>query len=122
MGSGPPEKALERRRHRRFGCNGRAEVVAFSPELLFRGEVKDISLTGCFVLTRAHVRLRRFDEVELRFSANGHPFTSLARVTDVRPGKGVGVEFVAGDPRMNERFRTLLEILNASAESASKES
>jgi hypothetical protein len=111
MGSGEPERAGERRRHQRFLCEGRAEVVAFSPKLLFRGEVRDISLTGCYIATRAHLKLRRLAEIEIRFSANGHHVTSLARVMAVRPGKGVGVEFLPGDPRMNKRFRDLLERL-----------
>lgn len=109
----------DRRRHERFACDGFAEVVGFSPEVLFRGEVKDISLTGCYVATRAHLRLKRFAEIELRFSANGHHLSSLARVMDVRPGKGVGVEFLPGDPRMDERFRELIERLKARSEERS---
>jgi len=31
----------------------------------------------------------------------------------VRPGKGIGVEFLPGDPRMNKRFRELIEELKA---------
>lgn len=108
----------DRRRHQRFECDGFAEVVGFHPEVLFRGEVKDISLTGCYVATRAHVRLKRFAEIELHFSANGHHLTSLARVMDVRPGKGVGVEFLPGDPRMDERFHQLIGRLKACTEEA----
>ena len=86
----------------------------FQPELLFRGEVKDISLTGCYIATRARLNLKRFAEIELRFSANGQQLSSLARVMDVRPGRGLGVEFLPGDPRMNKRLRDLIEqLLNA---------
>ncbi len=116
MGEGKLESGRDRRRHERFACDGRAEVVAFSPELLFRGEVKDVSLTGCYVATRARLKLRRFAQIELRFSANGHQVTSLARVVDVRPGKGVGVEFLPGDPRVNERLCNLLRQLGAQSE------
>lgn len=111
-----PATGRDRRRHQRFACDGFAEVVVFSPEVLFRGEVKDISLTGCYVATRAHLRFKRFAEIELRFSANGHHLTSLARVMDIRPGKGLGVEFLPGDPRMDERFRELIERLRALTE------
>jgi PilZ domain len=103
----------DRRRHERFEFDGSAEVISFHPESLFRGAVRDISLTGCYVETRARLNLKRFAEVELRFSANGHQLTALARVMDVRPGKGIGVEFVPGDPRMNKRFRDLIEELKA---------
>jgi hypothetical protein len=57
--------------------------------------------------------MKRFAEIELRFSANGQHLSSLARVMDVRPGKGVGVEFLPGDPRMSKRFHDLMERLKA---------
>ena len=124
MKNGEATNGRDRRRHERFPCQGSAEVVVFSPELLFRGEVTDISFTGCFIATRAHLRMKRFAEIELRFSANGHHLSSLARVMDVRPGKGVGVEFLPGDPRMTKRFHDLMERLKgnevAQKEQASK--
>jgi hypothetical protein len=106
----------ERRRHARFACDGRAEVVVFRPDLLFRGEIKDISLTGCYIATRARLNLKRFAEIELRFSANGQHLSSLAR-----PGKGVGIEFLPGDPRMDQHFHELLERLSAAASPESVE-
>ena len=109
----PESTGRDRRRHERFEFDGFAEVVSFHPELLFRGAVRDISLTGCYVETRARLNLKRFAEIELRFSANGHQLSSLARVMDVRPGKGIGVEFLPGDPRMSKRFRDLIEELKA---------
>ena len=104
-----------RRRHERFACDGFAEVVAFRPEFLFRGEVKDISLSGCYIATRARVNLKRLAAIELRFSANGRQMCSLARVMDIRPGKGIGVEFLPGDPRMDQRFRGVIEQLQSHA-------
>ncbi len=102
----------ERRRHERYACAGHAEVIVFHPDLLFRGEIKDISLTGCYIETRARLNLKRYAEIELRFSANGQHLSSLARVMDVRPGRGVGVEFLPGDPRMNHEFRELIQRLS----------
>src|SRR5437660_7939877 len=43
----------DRRRNERFVFDGFAEVVSYRPEVLFRGAVRDISLTGCYVETRA---------------------------------------------------------------------
>ena len=107
----PETSGRERRRHERFVCNNMAEVVVSDPELLFRGEVKDISISGCYVATRARLTLQRFAEVELRFSANGYQMTSMARVVEVRPGRGLGVEFLPGDTKMSKRFRDFLEQL-----------
>jgi hypothetical protein len=108
-----PPTGRERRRHERFACDGLAEVVVFDPDLLFRGEIRDISLTGCYIVTRARLNLKRFAEVELRFSAGGQRLSSLARVMDVRPGKGVGIEFLPGDPRMDRRFHELIARLSS---------
>ncbi len=105
----------DRRRHERYACDGFAEVVAFRPELLFRGEVKDISQTGCYITTRARLNLKRFAEIELRFSANGQYLSCLARVMDVRQGRGVGIEFVPGDPRIDEQIQELMEQLKEHA-------
>lgn len=112
----------ERRRHERFACDGFAEVVSFPPELLFRGAVKDISLTGCYVETRARLNLKRNAEIEVRFTAHGEQLSSLARVKEVRPGKGVGIEFVPGDPMMSARFQRLIEDLAARLHRAADES
>lgn len=113
--------ASERRRNARFACDGRAEVVVFRPDSLFRREVKDISLTGCYIATRARLNLKRFAEIEVRFSANGQHISSLARVMEVRPGKGVGIEFLPGDPRRDQQFHELLERLRAAADTPNSE-
>ena len=105
----------ERRRHRRFECDGHAEVVVFDSNFLFRGDVRDISLTGCYIETRAHLKLQRFAEVELRFTANGQHLNTLARVMVIRPGKGAGFEFLPGDPRLDKPFQKLIEKLGAGA-------
>jgi hypothetical protein len=39
---------------------------------------------------------------------------------EVRPGKGVGTEFLPGDPRMDQQFHELLERLSAAAEQKSE--
>jgi hypothetical protein len=37
----------------------------------------------------------------------------LARVMDLRPGKGAGFEFLPGDPRMAASFAEVIDSLNA---------
>jgi hypothetical protein len=51
----------------------------------------------------------------------GQHLSSLARVMEVRPGKGVGIEFLPGDPRMDQQFHELLERLSAAAAPESAE-
>lgn len=112
MAVGNGSGGAERRRHRRFPCNGEAEVVVFRPKSLFRGRVRDISRSGCFIETRARLNLSRMTEVELRFTANGIRVTSLARLMEVQPGRGAGFEFLNGDPRLDERFMQWIDGLN----------
>jgi hypothetical protein len=103
----------ERRRHRRFPCEGFAEVVAFRVKGLFRGRLKDISESGCFIETRAHLNLPRLAEVEIRFTALGTKLAVLGRVMVVLPGKGAGFEFLPGDPRLGQSFSNMIERLHA---------
>lgn len=112
----PAPQGAERRRHRRFPCEGYAEVVCCYPTVLFRGRIRDISLTGCFIETAARLRLERLTEVELRFTAIGRHVSSAARVMDIRPGKGAGFEFLPGDHGMQEAFLKLIESLRNSAD------
>jgi hypothetical protein len=105
-GTGP---GAEQRRHRRFPCEGFAEVVSFRPHLLFRGRLRDISHSGCFVETRAHLNLPRMAEVEIRFTVCGLKHAALARVMDVRPGKGAGFEFLPQDPRLDQSFKKVID-------------
>jgi hypothetical protein len=105
----------ERRRSRRFLCNGSAEVMVVHPECLFRGEIRDISQNGCFVITRAHVHLERLAEAEIRFKLNNRQFRTQARVMNVRQGDGVGFEFSLANPKTEEQLRNLIQELDAAA-------
>lgn len=88
-------------------------MVVFRPQTLFRGRLRDISRSGCYIETRARLNVPRMAAVELRFTANGAHFASLARVMDVRPGRGAGFEFLKDDPRLDARFLNWIDGLNA---------
>jgi PilZ domain len=103
----------DRRRHKRFPCEGSAEVRAFDFNILFRGRLRDLSKSGCFVETRAHLKLPRRAQVELRFTACGVKLTVRAHVMDVRVGKGAGFEFQPNDPRLDKTFENLISQLHA---------
>ena len=111
MASQNEAAGVDRRRHRRFPCEGFAEVVGFRPQVLFRGKIRDISKSGCFIETRAHLNLPRLSEVEIRFTVSELRQSALARVMDVRPGKGAGFEFLPGDPRLDQGFHQMIERL-----------
>jgi hypothetical protein len=107
----------DRRRHRRFSCSLGAEVVVRQSSMLFRGSVRDISRSGCFIESKARLKLTRMQEVELQFRSQGIQVNSLARVMDIRPGVGAGFEFIAEDPRLEQPLLKLIGRLDGGPES-----
>lgn len=79
-----------------------------TPSFLFRGRIRDISLTGCFIETRASLHLERRTAVEMRFTVEQVTFSTLARIMVVRDGKGAGFEFLPLDERTQEHLLTLI--------------
>jgi hypothetical protein len=105
----------ERRRHRCFNCDAFAETAVIHSECLFRGKVRDISESGCYIVTRARLALERLDGVELRFKVNNNRYRTYARVMDLRPGKGIGVEFIFTDPESRESIKALIDTLGTAS-------
>lgn len=99
----------ERRLSRRFECDGFAEVYAFEAGLLFRGAIRDISETGCYVMTKFALKLKSLSEVDLLLILKNHEYRIRARVRSFRPGKGAGFEFLYDDPIVEARFHALLD-------------
>ena len=110
--SGESSEGRERRRSRRFPCEGFAEVLVLQPETLFRGEIQNISLTGCFVRSRARLQVERLSPVELRFQFNNLRYHAYALVMDIRPGEGVGLEFYFKGAQPEEWLRELIQSFN----------
>jgi hypothetical protein len=102
----------ERRRCPRYPCHGSVEAMVLFPEFLLRGEILDISLTGCFLKTKSHAPMDRYSRVDLRFVVNGNQYRTLARVMGIRSGNGVGVEFNFDSPRAETAFKGLVRSLS----------
>lgn len=107
--------ARERRKQDRFGCDGFAEVIVDDAAFLFRGAIQDISLTGCYIRSRAHLRLDHGAEVDLHFSVDGDSFYARARLVIVRPGAGAGFQFLFDDSELQLRLASLVRKLEISA-------
>ncbi len=106
----------ERRRSRRLSCDMFAEAVVTHQGYLFRGEIRDISQTGCYIATNARLKLERFMNVDIRFMVNNRYYHATARVMNIRPGSGVGLEFCPDDAHENEQLQKLLGNLSAAAQ------
>ena len=114
----PTEDAItvaqaERRRTPRYRCHGRAEALVLFPETLLQGEIRDISTSGCFLETRARLRLDRYTKVDLNFRINGVPYHTVARIMGVRTGAGVGMEFFFDSQRDEMLFKKLIRSLGS---------
>jgi PilZ domain len=83
----------ERRRHERYAVDGDAEVMVNDGTLLFRGRTVDISLSGCFIETRARLALEQGTPVQMVFRAGHLTLRMSATVRSVRPGSGAGFLF-----------------------------
>lgn len=104
----------ERRRHERFPVEGDAEVLVAEGSQLFRGRVQDISLSGCFIETRARLRTVIGAPVEMVFRANGVMLRLSANVRTVRFGVGAGFLFEELSPHMRQELERLIETLKRS--------
>ncbi len=105
----------ERRKHERAACDGFAEVVIDGAGLMFRGRIKDLSPTGCFIETRARLRLDIGAAAELAFSVNDRHFKAVAEVKGMRGGVGVGFEilFLIAESRQPSDLLALIQKLES---------
>ena len=98
----------ERRKHGRYTCEGFAEVILEEAAFLFRGTIRDLSLTGCYVQSTARLKLNAGTMVELKFSLNSDQLLLPAQIVAVRPGFGAGFEFLDIDREMRNRLARLI--------------
>ncbi len=104
-------RGRERRQQERFECSGFAEVIVENAPFLFRGRIRDLSLTGCYIESSARLILDRGTTVELRFMLNHEELRLAARVMIIRPRAGAGFEFVDLDPELRSRLASLIHNL-----------
>jgi hypothetical protein len=104
------EEARNRRKHRRFNCDGRAQVCLPNGGLLISGRIVDISIGGCFVES-PRLRLERGTLVEVYFETRRLNFRVQGNITALRQGKGVGVTFLHPSFRIARQIRELVREL-----------
>ena len=98
----------ERRRSTRICCTGFAEGVSTNPRLLFRGEIRNVSETGCFIAVRAAAKPAVGAIIELRFKLGLTEYCALALVVEALPSTGIRMRFIATDPAFTDRIRRIL--------------
>jgi len=103
----------ERRRHPRLLCEALATATVIRPELLFRGTIRNISQGGCYFETPAFLSLEVSSEVDLRFKLNDRRYKTRARVRNMVPGRGIGLEFAFAGVKTEDALKSLIKALDA---------
>jgi hypothetical protein len=102
----------ENRAQKRFRADGLAEVVVADAGIVFRGNTRDVSQTGCYIKSTGYLSADVGGEVEVRFSISDVHFRAPAKVRLVRPGKGAGFEFLRVEQNVQKVLDTLIERLS----------
>jgi len=86
--------APERRKSRRYLCTGNAKVIVLGGALTCVGEIKDLSMVGCRVVTEVAFTLERGTQVEVVLAIERVNFRVAAGVRANHKTRGVGLEFM----------------------------
>jgi hypothetical protein len=87
----PP--AQDRRKSRRYLCTGDAKVIVLGGALTFVGQIQDLSMVGCRVVTEVAFTLERGTHVEVVMVIEHVNFRVAAGVRSNHKTRGVGLEF-----------------------------
>ena len=109
------EEVVERRQYKRYAVDAVAEVLVLDGTLLFRGQVLDISVAGCYIETQARLRLAPGTPVEMVFRVKDAVFRLAATSRAVRPGSGAGFLFSDLSARLQAGLERLIAELSLPA-------
>jgi len=88
---GAERREGERRRYKRYNCNGTASVRETNREFGSDGRVMDISMCGCYVEMMSPMRVGTPVHLDIKFS--GHVLNLPAIVRMSQANMGMGLEF-----------------------------
>lgn len=119
--AGSSPSSQERRRCRRYLCEGTGEVIVLGGALRFTGQVRDLSESGCCLATEVVFTLERGTQVEVVMVVNNVHFRVAAGVRSNHKVRGVGLEFMNVSARSGRFIRDLIEEIDAKAERERKQ-
>ena len=93
----------------RYPFTADAEIVDLKSGTRVRGVTSDLSLVGCFVCTRR--LLETGTRIRLTVTRKGQNVTTPAVVRVVKPGTGMGIEFLDLDQNSNKTLLAWFESL-----------
>ena len=113
-----PDTGPERRREERYAVEWEAEIFIPARTAMFRGQVVNISTSGCYVRTVAWVRVPPSTAVELVFLLDGRMVRARAEARFAQSRTGVGLRFLPLETAVRRRLELVLAKLSASAATA----
>ena len=101
------DRLEEKRAHPRYGCEGHAEVYLPHAGLLFRGRIRNLSMSGCYIETGL-LNLERGTQVEVYFVTNQLQFRVMGSIMALRRKRGAGIAFLNVTPRRALQIASLV--------------
>lgn len=102
----------ERRQHRRFCCEAAATLRLIKPAIEFKGNVRDLSLTGCSIELDQRFPVGLNARVEILFQVNGLPLLIHGVSRCIHSPKLIGIEFRDVSPRRQASIGEIIAELN----------
>ena len=113
-----PPAPRDRRRHVRYSCTGKLEILSEKAEVLRAGKLRDISSNGCFLEIAPPPSMAT--RIQMSLWVGGLEVRVQGVVRFVVGGRGVGIEFLEVDRDDRSRLEEIISIL-ASGRSPSPE-
>jgi hypothetical protein len=117
MAESSGSQPLNRRRFPRYACTGGGEVSQYGSRWEW-GNVKKISLSGCYIEIVQHLPVGT--ETQLQLNITGSLLNIAAKVISVDSGIGMGMEFVAVSKEQENKLEEIVKYISA-AESATEQ-
>ncbi|WP_263382970.1 PilZ domain-containing protein [Granulicella arctica] len=105
----------DRRENQRFPVEGWAEVMTMDGTMMLRGQITDISATGCFIESHGSFDLPMNSAVEMTFRIQGKEFRPEGVTRVVKSGEGAGFSFLKMNSKLELQIEALIKVLNARA-------
>ena len=103
----------ERRENQRYPVEGWAEVMMMDGTMMVRGQITDISATGCFIESHGAFDLPLNCSVEMTFRINGVEFRPEGVTRVVKSGLGAGFLFLKMNSKLVMQLESLISLLTA---------
>jgi PilZ domain len=115
------EAAERRRGEERYPVAWDAQIAIPEGAAMFRGQVANISSSGCYVQTTAWVRVPPTTVVELVVTLDGRRTSVRAEARFAQSRTGVGLRFLPLEEEIRSRLDRVIARLRTAAETAAVE-